>query len=406
MTTRAAGAGRRGRPAAKTCPAWSSTATSTSFPGRPEQFEPRIDGRPADRARRLRHEGRPRGDDVRAEGRRAPGAHARAADLRARRGVRGTRRAGQPMGSSSAAWAATSRSPASRPTCTSGRGKGVLVMRIEVHGRAAHSSTPWLGDNAVLKAIDVFRAIESLPFSRESSELFDRPSINLGRIDGGDALNKVPDQCTMAVDVRYLPGRIRRRSSTQVRAIPEIEVDPDVHIAAGVGRPYRPVRPGTARGGRTLDARRGDERRPRRRLRRRVVHRRGHPGGRVRARRRRPSRTRGMGLAGVAGALPAGAGRLRPCAADVARRRCVRLRGRAQGDRWRLREAARTRAAGAVAVPAGRGRDRDRVSLPRRPRWRGCCSSSTSSRIISDAADRTHGSCTLPHPGSPADVCS
>ena len=36
--------------------------------------------------------------------------------------------------------------------------KGVLVMRIVVHGRAAHSSTPWLGDNAVLKAIDVFRA--------------------------------------------------------------------------------------------------------------------------------------------------------------------------------------------------------------------------------------------------------
>jgi succinyl-diaminopimelate desuccinylase len=38
--------------------------------------------------------------------------------------------------------------------------KGVLAMRIVVHGRAAHSSTPWLGDNAVLKAIDVFRAIE------------------------------------------------------------------------------------------------------------------------------------------------------------------------------------------------------------------------------------------------------
>ena len=35
--------------------------------------------------------------------------------------------------------------------------KGVLALRIEVSGRAAHSSTPWLGDNAVLKAIDVFR---------------------------------------------------------------------------------------------------------------------------------------------------------------------------------------------------------------------------------------------------------
>src|SRR4051812_11874452 len=53
--------------------------------------------------------------------------------------------------------------------------KGVLAARLIVHGRAAHGSTPWLGDNAVLKAIDVFRRIESLPFSRESSELFDRP---------------------------------------------------------------------------------------------------------------------------------------------------------------------------------------------------------------------------------------
>ena len=58
--------------------------------------------------------------------------------------------------------------------------KGVLVMRILVFGTSAHGSTPWLGDNAVLKAIDVFRRIESMPFTLESSELFDRPSVNLG----------------------------------------------------------------------------------------------------------------------------------------------------------------------------------------------------------------------------------
>jgi succinyl-diaminopimelate desuccinylase len=102
--------------------------------------------------------------------------------------------------------------------------KGVLVMRIQVHGRSAHSSTPWLGDNAVLKAVDVFRAIETLPFSRESSEMFDRPSINLGRIAGGDALNRVPDECTMAVDVRYLPGQDPEEILRQVRQIPSIEV--------------------------------------------------------------------------------------------------------------------------------------------------------------------------------------
>jgi succinyl-diaminopimelate desuccinylase len=102
--------------------------------------------------------------------------------------------------------------------------KGVLAMRIEVEGRAAHSSTPWLGDNAVLKAIDAFHSIQSLPFTRESSELFDCPSINLGRIQGGEALNMVPDHCTMAVDVRYLPGQDPAEILEQVRAIDDLEV--------------------------------------------------------------------------------------------------------------------------------------------------------------------------------------
>ena len=62
--------------------------------------------------------------------------------------------------------------------------KGVLAVRVELSGTAAHGSTPWLGDNAILKAHDAFRRIETLPFSRESSEMFDRPSINLARIDG------------------------------------------------------------------------------------------------------------------------------------------------------------------------------------------------------------------------------
>jgi succinyl-diaminopimelate desuccinylase len=129
--------------------------------------------------------------------------------------------------------------------------KGVLAMRIVVHGRSAHSSTPWLGDNAVLKAIDVFRAIESLPFTRESSEAFDRPSINLGRIQGGDALNKVPDRCTMAVDVRYLPGQDPGEILEQVRMIPSIDVERTfIHPTVMVSRtdPYvRALREAVAR---------------------------------------------------------------------------------------------------------------------------------------------------------------
>jgi succinyl-diaminopimelate desuccinylase len=115
--------------------------------------------------------------------------------------------------------------------------KGVLAMRVEVTGHAAHGATPWLGDNAILRAYQVFREIEALPFAGQSSELFDRPSINLGRILGGDALNKVPDTCFIDVDVRYLPEQDPDQILAEVRGLsgarvistftrPPVQVDP------------------------------------------------------------------------------------------------------------------------------------------------------------------------------------
>jgi succinyl-diaminopimelate desuccinylase len=102
--------------------------------------------------------------------------------------------------------------------------KGVLAVRVALRGVAAHGSTPWLGDNAILKAHDAFRRIETLPFSRESSDLFDRPSINLARIEGGDAFNKVPDRCAMDVDIRFLPTQDAGEILAQIRAIPDLEI--------------------------------------------------------------------------------------------------------------------------------------------------------------------------------------
>jgi succinyl-diaminopimelate desuccinylase len=102
--------------------------------------------------------------------------------------------------------------------------KGVLALRIEVAGMSAHGSTPWMGDNAVLKAVDVFRQIQAMPFAREASELFDRPSISLGRIVGGDRINTVPGLCTIDVDIRYLPGQDARTILAGIRDIPDTEV--------------------------------------------------------------------------------------------------------------------------------------------------------------------------------------
>jgi succinyl-diaminopimelate desuccinylase len=97
--------------------------------------------------------------------------------------------------------------------------KGALVMRFDVVGRAAHGSTPWLGENAVLKAIDLYHRIGDLPFASERSELFDGPTVSLGRIVGGKAVNAVPDTCRMDLDIRHLPTQDADEVMRQVRTL-------------------------------------------------------------------------------------------------------------------------------------------------------------------------------------------
>ena len=115
--------------------------------------------------------------------------------------------------------------------------KGVLVLRIDVEGRAAHGSTPWLGDNAVLKAMRLYQRLLELPFASGRSPLYEHPSINIGRIRGGEVVNIVPDHCRLDVDIRYLPNQDPDEVLRQVRSLggqvtpiyelPPATLDPD-----------------------------------------------------------------------------------------------------------------------------------------------------------------------------------
>ena len=229
-------------------------------PGRPEQFEPQRGGRPADRARRLRHEGRPRGDDVRAvHDVHRPARRARALRVRARRGVRGGRATAPPTCSWRAGYAADF-AITGEPTD--------LHIGVAGQGRAGHAPAGHRPRRPRLDAVAGRQRraqgrstssgeIETLPFARESSELFDRPSINLGRIMGGDALNKVPDACAMDVDVRYLPGQDPEAILAQVRGDGGRRGGAHVHPRAGHRVAHQPVRAGAERRGRALGRGRG-----------------------------------------------------------------------------------------------------------------------------------------------------
>lgn len=140
--------------------------------------------------------------------------------------------------------------------------KGVLLLELEVPGLAAHGSTPWLGENAVLRAMDLYREIGLLPFMAESTEMFAAPSLNLGRIQGGDALNKVPDECRMCIDVRTLPGQDTGEVLTQITNLdPQVKVKvlldkaaadvPSDHaMVEGLLAAVRPMEPGARAVGR------------------------------------------------------------------------------------------------------------------------------------------------------------
>ena len=259
----------------------------------------------------------------------------------------------RPTSSCAPACAPTSRSPASRPTCTSGsRRRACWRCASRCAGARRTARRRGSATAPMLKAFDVFRRIEAMDFARESSELFDRPSINLGRIEGGDVFNKVPDRCEMVVDVRYLPGQDPGAILAQIRALPDVTVAKTLMRApAYVERtnPYvRALRDAVG----AHDRGRGAERRARRRLRRDLVPRGGHTGGRVRA---RPA---------AATTAPRSGSRSPRCGATArrSRRSCARCRS---GSRASARAARRP-----DARSTGGWRD---AGLPRVPRAAAAC---------------------------------
>ncbi|WP_253738405.1 M20 family metallopeptidase [Halohasta salina] len=110
--------------------------------------------------------------------------------------------------------------------------RGSIWLTLDAEGTAAHGSRPMAGDNAVDRlwaAVSMLR--ERLPdraFSLDDEvaaivaesvdyyaptlgraaarDLFERPTVNLGRIEGGDAVNTVPGSARAELDIRATAG--------------------------------------------------------------------------------------------------------------------------------------------------------------------------------------------------------
>lgn len=83
--------------------------------------------------------------------------------------------------------------------------KGVLDFTLTAHGKAAHGARPWLGVNAVDLLMADYAALKPLfpGQTRQDDPDHWHRSLNLGILNAGDAVNKVPDVATARLDVRY-----------------------------------------------------------------------------------------------------------------------------------------------------------------------------------------------------------
>jgi acetylornithine deacetylase len=97
--------------------------------------------------------------------------------------------------------------------------KGSVRWSIETQGRAAHTSKPELGINAITAMAKVVTAIEDLAGTLRARPhaLVGPPTLTISLIEGGVHVCVVPDRCRVTIDRRLVPGE------TPAQALQEVE---------------------------------------------------------------------------------------------------------------------------------------------------------------------------------------
>ncbi len=170
--------------------------------------------------------------------------------------------------------------------------KGDLWLRIRCRGRAAHGSSPMLGDSAVEACLRALRRLKRavggqvrLPAQIQpvvadsraaagararmlgqprqaaaASRALDRVTINVGRIQGGTMINVVPDECeadvALCIPAGVSPAILAEQIKVELAAMAEVEVlaitepnftRPDDPVVSSVQRASREVLGTTAK---------------------------------------------------------------------------------------------------------------------------------------------------------------
>jgi len=110
--------------------------------------------------------------------------------------------------------------------------KGIVDLRLTVHGRAAHAGVePEKGRNAIVEAARLTRDLAAL------NGRWPEVTVNVGVIAGGTRPNVVPELCTLEVDVRATGRAELEAAEAEIGALTRAAAVPDTSVEiAEMGR--------------------------------------------------------------------------------------------------------------------------------------------------------------------------
>ncbi|MFT8879527.1 MAG: M20/M25/M40 family metallo-hydrolase [Oenococcus sp.] len=121
--------------------------------------------------------------------------------------------------------------------------KGGLDYTVTAHGKAAHSSMPKLGVNAIQMIMDYQQAERALFASfTETNKYLGQTLYNPDMVAGGNQPNSIPDTAQLTVNVRCIPELPVKEIVHRVgELIEDLNKRPNMNLSLDVGSNFAPV---------------------------------------------------------------------------------------------------------------------------------------------------------------------
>ena len=103
--------------------------------------------------------------------------------------------------------------------------KGLLKLCVMISGKEAHSSNPTRGSNAIEHCVsflgDVYKFNNRIKEDKNNAFELPYTTFNLGKIQGGASLNRVPGECTAYLEYRTIRNDHNRQITEKIKELAE-----------------------------------------------------------------------------------------------------------------------------------------------------------------------------------------